>query len=247
MLPKSNSQDRSSRLWIYSGSFILCLGFLIFVANLGDSGRDAGSVNEVSDTTGEDRVRFQTPESDRGTDGSVGPSKTRSATRKSGEVADLVPGEFPLVERILVDTNQSELEAAQALAQIARRNDVSVEERFEALAHGLNLDFKSFAGLADDASLPVELAQRYLDELRNQNQHLILQIEGCVALLGHSNKDIQSQASEQLAFLVEAESMAESPDELKVVASAKLQELRKNPPIPVTQTPGDLAPDHSLE
>ncbi len=176
-----------------------------------------------------------------------GPHKTRSTNRKAGEPEDLVPGEFPLVERIISDTTQSDVQAAEALVEIARRGDVSLEERFEALAHGLNLDFKSFSGLAAETNLPLELAQRFLDELLNRNQQPVLQIEGCLALLNHTDQCIRSQAMEQLAFLVEKESLVESPQELKTAALAKLEELRKNPPASATADSSDVIPDLAPE
>lgn len=244
---KPSPSGRSSRFWIYSGLLLLAAVGVMILGNLGDSGRRSGPVSVDKETRVDERIPSVASGHDGRSDGGEGPRKTRSNNRKGGEVTDLVPGEFPLVERIIADDNQTDIQAAAALAEIARRSDVSLEERFEALAHGLNLDFKSFAGLASEPALPVELAQRYLDELLNQNQHPIFQIEGCLALLSHADKDIQSQAAEQLAFLVEKESLVESPDELRIAASAKMEELRKIPPPPANAESGELPLDLSSE
>jgi hypothetical protein len=141
-----------------------------------------------------------------------------------------VPGQFPLVEKILGDESISDAEAAVALAEIAGRTDLSVEERFEALAHGLNLDFKSFSQLSGDTNLPLELAQRYMDELLNFNEEPIVQMESSLGLMNHSNEEIQQQALQQLAFLVENEALVDQPIELERVALERIKMLRDQPP-----------------
>lgn len=240
---KPNPASHRQRLWVYLGLVVLALLIAVLVVNLGDRDNTTEGRAEDLEISNVAKTPALNAGSDREGENGEGPSKTRSTTRKLGEPEDLVPGEFPLVERIISDTAQSNVQAAEALVEIARRSDVSLEERFEALAHGLNLDFKSFSGLAADTNLPVELAQRYLDELLNQNQQPVLQIEGCIALLNHADEGIRSQAMEQLAFLVERESLAESPDDLKTAALAKLEELRKNPPAPTTADSSEVLPD----
>lgn len=240
---KPNPAAHRSRLWVYSGLVVLGLLLTVLFVNLGRREDATESQAKEGETSNAVRSPSLNASPDRVGENGEGPQKTRSATRRAGELEDRVPGEFPLVERIISDTAQSDIQAAEALLEIARRSDVSLEERFEALAHGLNLDFKSFAGLAAEVNLPLELAQRYLDELLNQNQQPVLQIEGCLALLNHADKDIRSQAMEQLAFLVEKESLAESPDELKTAALAKLEELRKTSPAPATADSSEILPD----
>jgi hypothetical protein len=230
----SNSRVQSAgtgRSLIYIALCILLvvIGVVIFNLVRSDkvSDRENGARNQ---TAAGGSLHSSSPQAHAGEEPS-GPRKTRSTNRKAGEVEDLVPGQFPLVERIVSDTNQTDSVAAERLAEIARRSNVSVEERYEALAHGLNLDFKSFSNFAMEPDLPLELAQRFFDELLNQNRNPILQIEGCVALLSHTDKDLQTQAADQLAFLVEKESLAESPEELRKAALERLDFLRKNPPI----------------
>jgi len=205
------------------------IGIVVF--NRGGSDRVSGSGTTPTNQLSKDGLGHSLSQNSASGQEPSGPRKTRSTNRKAGETEDLVPGQFPLVERIISDTTQTDIVAAESLAEIARRTDVPVEERFEALAHGLNLDFKSFANFASDPNLPLELAQRYLDELLNQNRNPALQIEGCVALLNHSDKGMQTQAADQLAFLVEKESLVESHDQLRKAALERLEFLKKNPPI----------------
>jgi hypothetical protein len=230
----SNSKAQSvgtgrSLIYIGLGIVLVIISFVIFNLVRSDKVSDHGNLSMDQSTKG-GSLQSSSAQAHAGEEPS-GPRKTRSANRKAGEMEDLVPGQFPLVERIVSDATQTDSVAADRLAEIARRSDVSVEERYEALAHGLNLDFKSFSNFAMEPDLPLELAQRFFDELLNQNRNPISQIEGCVALLSHSDKGLQTQAADQLAFLVEKESLAESHDELRKAALERLDFLRKNPPI----------------
>jgi hypothetical protein len=98
------------------------------------------------------------------------------------------------------------------------------------LSHGLNLHFPSFADFPNDPTVPSELVQLYLDELLNYNQDPILQIEGCLALLKHSDEEIQVQAREQLAFLVQDESLVDFPDRLPEAAAERIKFFKDFPP-----------------
>lgn len=161
-----------------------------------------------------------------------GPHSTKSnrtprigrTASENGEVK-----QFPLVQRILADESLSGKQAGAELAGIARRTDISEEERFEALAHACNLDFKSVLGLAEDTSLPVGLAQRFLDELANRNHFPKEQIVGCLSLMNHSDAEIRDQATQQLAFLLEAEALASSPEALRKAASEKIKAIEATP------------------
>lgn len=224
---------------VYFGLCILlvAIGMLFFNRGQSDKVPKRGNISKNQTNDGVEVSPSQTPNSGERLNG---PRKTRSTDRKTGEVEDLVPGQFPMVERIVSDTTLTDIVAAERLAEIARRTDVSLEERYEALAHGLNLDFKSFENFASVPNLPLELAQRYLDELLNQNRNPILQIEGCVALLSHSDKGMQTQAADQLAFLLERESLVEFHDELRKAALERLEHLRRDPPI---EPPNDSSTD----
>lgn len=151
---------------------------------------------------------------------------TRSGRRKANIERALENGNFPQIERILVNPSLTTEQAAEQLLGIVQRPEFSEGERFEALAHGLNLSFKTFATAAADPALSAPLAQRYLDELANHNEARQGQIEGCLALMGNADEDIRTQAAEQLAFYIEAEAMAEQPEELRKAAQAWLDKLK---------------------
>lgn len=241
---QSSSRDQPTRVdrsLIRVGLCLILAVVGIFVFNRSESGKVPLKTDLAENHSGNASDHTSTSQSSAFGEAESGPDRTRSSNRKTGKVADLATGHFPLVERILSDTTIGDVEAAEGLAEIARRVDISLEERYEALAHGLNLDFKSFSNFVSDPDLPSELAQRYLDELLNQNKNPILQIEGCLALLGHSDQNMQSQAAEQLAFLVEKESLVESRDDLRKAAFERVEYLRKNPSTEVpTDSPGDV-------
>jgi hypothetical protein len=134
------------------------------------------------------------------------------------------------VDRLLSDTTLSERQAAEGLCGIVRSHELSEDERDEALAHGLNLDFTAFAALATDPSLSEPLAQRYLDALANRSHLPKQQIEGYLGLMSHGEESIRTQALEQLAFLLDDEALAETPGELRRAAVERLEALKLAPP-----------------
>lgn len=234
-----NPEPSASRRWIYSGIVILLVGLVLILTKLGGSEKSKPDESNGYEASEQSSLPSLAPSLDTTAGAGELQRRTRSTLRKTDASENPVSGQFPLVERILSDTSRTDLEAAAELSGIARRTDIALDERFEALAHGMNLDFNSFAGFAAEPDLPVELAQPYLDELLNQNRTPILQIEGCIALLDHPDQEIREQAAEQLAFMVEKESLVESPDELKQAAAEKLEDLRKNPPVDSTADVAD--------
>ena len=81
------------------------------------------------------------------------PRATRSSLKRGAPVLDQDARQFPQVQQILADASLSEHEAAEALFGIVQRSELPEAEREEALAHGLNLDFKRFGVLATDPLL----------------------------------------------------------------------------------------------
>ena len=237
--PSRIPEPSASRLWISSGIVILVVGLVVILLKLGSSHESKPEEASGESPSGKRPAPSLAAALDVEVPPGETPRKTRSTQRKNAGSGSRMSGQFPWVERILSDSSRTDLEAAAALSEIARRTDISLDERFEALAHGMNLDFNSFAGFAGEPDLPVELAQRYLDELTNQNRTPILQIEGCVALLDHVHREIREQAAEQLAFMVGKEALAESPAELKQAAAEKLRDLRENPPVDSTADVAD--------
>lgn len=223
---------QSNRRWLVAGAALLLVVLALIVFNSGNRETNSDSPMVETGNKPEDPERRGARIDDRPTDGAE-PVRSRSSNIRSEETEDEVPGMFPLVERILDDESISESGAAASFAEIAMRSDISLEERYEALAHGLNLDFPSFVDIPSDPALPVEMAQLYLDELLNYNQNPVIQIEGCVALLKHSDKEIQVQAREQLAFLVQDESLVDFPERLPAAAAERIKHLKEFPPEPL--------------
>ena len=155
-----------------------------------------------------------------------GPKEHRErqeAARPKREAAPETEERFPELEQLLGDNSLSPHRTAELLRDLALRKDLSPAKRFEAMAHGLNLNFKAFAEVAADPELPAPMAQRYLEELANRNQARQEQVEGCLALMTNGDPEIRQNASTQLAFYIEAEPLAEQPDELRGAAAEWLE------------------------
>ena len=162
--------------------------------------------------------------------GLVPPRATRSSiNRAATEDGEPAASQFPQVERLLLDESLSETQAAQGLLEIVRNSGLSTEERDEALAHGLNLDFGVFGIMATDPALSLPLAQRYFDELANRNELPRQQIEGYLGLMSHHDEELRTQAADQLAFVLEDEDLAEAPADLRRLALEKLEVIKSEP------------------
>lgn len=165
--------------------------------------------------------------------------RTRGASdRRAKTDAERGP-RFPLVDAVLDDDTLTNHDAALKLRDIVLTEAAPENERLEALAHGLNLDFMAFKGIAVATVLPESVAERYLTELSNQNDYRSEQVEGLLDLLGHPAEGIRSETSDRLAFLIENEELASSPERLKVAAREFLEKLKQAPPpVPVQDDPG---------
>jgi hypothetical protein len=148
------------------------------------------------------------------------------APRPEREAPSEAADRFPELERLLGDSSLSPRRTAELLRDLALRKDLAPPKRFEAMAHGLNLNFKAFDSVAADPELPAPMAQRYLEELANRNQARQEQVEGCLALMTNGDPEIRQNASTQLAFYIEAEPLAEQPDELRRAAWAWMEKRK---------------------
>lgn len=133
---------------------------------------------------------------------------------------------FAMVEAVLGDEKISDQQAAAQFRDIAQRSDVTETERLEALNHGLILNFQTFEGFAHDPSLPAALAQKYFEELANQSPSETFQINGYLDLLAHSDPDIRKQAADQLAMMIENDSLASDPAALRREVAHYLESLK---------------------
>ena len=129
------------------------------------------------------------------------------------------------VDRILADDAISDREAALRLRELALNSTNSVEDRLEALQHGLNLHPDSFADFAQQKDLPAELASHYLDEIINHDDSPAVQIRAYMALMDHPDAEVADLAKEMLALEVGDEERQSSREKLLVVGQSKLAKL----------------------
>ena len=216
------SYQASKRLWVLLGFIIVAIVFAI-VLNLkqspsavdqGDLGhKDSGSSLGNPQLAGQ-REALES-----------GPAATRSSRARTSALGNVQEPQFPQVQRILSDDSIPDSQAAVALFEIANNSGIAESERFEALAHGLNLNFPAFSALSQDPTLPVPMAQRFFDELTNRNQAPREQIDGYLGLMNHRDEEIRKQAEHQLAFMLEDDAQALSPAELRQQAAKRLAKL----------------------
>lgn len=227
-----NSKTTSSpnRWWLVGAVLVLAAALFVVLGNLGRRPESAPSNGGAGNPAGASAAGNSPSRPFAGADAPEPRRPTRSSLTRTAANDASISSWFPQVERLLTDTSLSEHQAAEGLCGIVRSHELSEDERDEALAHGLNLDFTAFAALATDPSLPEPLAQRYLDALANRSHLPKQQIEGYLGLMNHGEESIRTQALEQLAFLLDDEALAETPDELRRAAVERLEALKLAPP-----------------
>jgi hypothetical protein len=229
MPKKSESPPNRNRIWLVLTVVALVIALFMTLRNSGE--RVPGpSLSSVGTGGGSVKTDRGNPQSSADPDAGTAPRTTRSSLNRTATTEEPAAPQFPQVERLLLDQSISEEQAAAGLFEIARNGELSLEERDEALAHGLNLDFGVFEALAMDPTLPLPLAQRYFDELLNRNEAPKKQIEGYLGFMGHGEEEIRTQAAEQLAFVLEDEDLAETPEELRKLAQQRLEVLKLEQP-----------------
>lgn len=224
MKHSSQSSPGSSRIWLWGGVAVMTVAILLLVFR---SGEDVAEPVDAPPGSGHQAGTTSRPDV---ADESPDPPKTRSsrsADRGASTLDENGGPRFPLVDQILGDEAIGDDVAAARLLQIASDRSLGTAERHEALAHGLMLDFPAFVELAGDSELPLELATRFVEELANQPHGSEPQVQGCLKLMDHSDAEIRTRASEQLAFIVEKESLAENPAALRDAAAEYLKDLRE--------------------
>jgi len=223
------SRPASNRYGSALGLIILGLVVFIVVRNLRAPSEASGSGAPIVESAVEAGVsKAGDP---KGSDSARNPRRkaTRDELRKARHDKAGVTPTFPLVEAILVDEKITDTQAALAFREIAQRADVSEAERLQALTHGLNLSFESFAGFAKDRKLPLVLAQKYFDELANQSPSEDFQISGWLDLLNHEDATISAQSADKLAVVVDDESLTSNPGALRQAVAKHLEMLKSQP------------------
>ena len=220
MSSKKHESNVSRRPWfLIGGGLLLVIALVLAFRNSAEpkASPSAAGIEQKSKTNAAAAPEVPNSSSDR---------VARTARRKANAERSTGEKSFPQVERILVNSSLTTDQAAEQLLAIVQRRELSEDERFEAMAHGLNLNFKAFTPAAADPELSAPLAQRYIDELANRNDERQEQIEGCLALMGNADEDIRTQAAAQVAFYVEAEPLADQPDELRKAAAEWVEKLK---------------------
>ena len=236
-MKKPDRQSSSpQRLWLWGGVFAMVAAIVAIVAI-----QDDPSGQAPDPATAPERSPASKPAQSDTSQGPVATRSSRSGVRGAANTDADGPPRFPMVNQIVSDESISDSQAVTQLREIVNNHSLKVDERYEALAHGLNLDLNAFVDSTNDAEFPIELATRFLEELPNEPLGSLGQIQGYLNLMNHSNQEIRSRASEQLAFVMEDEALAEAPDELRKVAIEKLERIRNSPPQPV-QVAVDPAP-----
>lgn len=225
--PGGNNQ-RSSKVPLVLAGFVV-LGLIVWFATsaMRDEGGSGTDVSPRNDTkvlqSKSDRANEDILDEER-------PTTSGKRTKESRISEDDGEGpQFPLVDQILADDGLSNEAAAERLLEIVNDKGLTVLEREEALAHGLNLDFPQFVGVVADPQLPQPLAQRFFDEMLNYNQHRELQVRASVSLVDHEDETMREEAAEQLAFYIGMEEHADDPELLKEEAQAFLEDLAQRP------------------
>ncbi len=123
----------------------------------------------------------------------------------------------------LIAQDSSHDETAAQLAAIACDQNVSEDERLEAIEHAADLGISHLLPLSHDSFLPAPLAEAYLHRLyRHINGRE--KVLGALGLLNHSEAEIREQAQILLGTLLKAEEDNESPEKLRQKADAFLQQ-----------------------
>lgn len=221
----------NNRWWLLLA--VVAVAIALFMA-MGNSGSREPATPGAAGSAKPGAVREGRNESppDSAPAGLAPPRTTRSSLNRVATDGEPQASQFPQVERLLLDESLSETQAAVGLLEIVKSSALSTEERDEALAHGLNLDFGVFGILAADPTLPLPLAQRYFDELANRNEMPRQQIEGYLGLMSHHDQELRTLAAQQLAFVLEDEDLAEAPEDLRRLALEKLESLKLEAPQP---------------
>lgn len=154
-----------------------------------------------------------------------GPARTRSTSRQQQSATPNKSAESLEVDRILINDSITNEQAAARLQAIAMDSQRPVEQRLEALQHGLNLDIASFADFAEQPELPPELASHFLHEIINYNDSPATQLRSYISLMDHPDQEVSALAKEMLAFQVGDDLQEASREQLLQRAREKLQTL----------------------
>lgn len=130
---------------------------------------------------------------------------------------------FTEIESILANSNLSFEESATRLLECARREDLPMEVRLDALDHAFNLDRWQAMTLCMEKPLAKPFAERLLSGIHNHGESQKDQVAAAMHLVLHEDEEIRQQAQELLAFLISAEEHVSVPEKLRETANAFLK------------------------
>lgn len=223
-------------MWIACGVVLFLIALFVSLnGGFGSGVAKPGVDQKVPDASGVSSGAVAGPEPSSG--GSERVRTKGDGNRRTGSDPEKGP-RFPLVDAVLEDESLTNQQSALKLREIVLTEAAPENERLEALAHGLNLDFMAFKGIASAVTLPESVAERYLSELTNQNEHRSEQVEGLMDLMVHPSESVRTDSVDRLAFLIENEELASSPERLKVAAREFLERMKQAPaPEPAPSEP----------
>ncbi len=160
-----------------------------------------------------------------GNEATYHPKRLRSIRTMQMDEADKAA--LMRVESLVADPGLENHEAALELLMIAQDKRLSEKVRAEALEHGVLLDLPTFAGMAADDQMPLEMADTLLTHVINENQDEALQIRSYRDFLNHPSPEIHDQALQMLRFVVGDRDESEDEASLRRMAVDKLGELEK--------------------
>ncbi len=130
------------------------------------------------------------------------------------------------IEQLITHQTLSNQEVAKQLRAIAQDKRMPENVRVEALGHGVILDLATFADMAADTQLPIQMAQDLLQHVINENRDPALQIQAYIDFLNHSSQEIRDQAKDKLSFMLEDDDHQYDEVALLQMADTKLKQIQ---------------------
>jgi uncharacterized protein (UPF0147 family) len=127
------------------------------------------------------------------------------------------------IEQLITHQTLSNREVAEQLRAIAQDKRMPENVRAEALGHGVILDLATFADMAADTQLPIQMAEDLLQNIINENRDPALQIQAYIDFLNHSSQEIRDQAKNKLSFILEDDDHQMADAKLKQIQAEVLQ------------------------
>jgi hypothetical protein len=203
---------------------LTCALSLIVLQNI----RNKQSATDVEPSSPQEKHSSQTPHTSKEKakrEGVIYPRPLGASVEIKDDLAGAVDSSE--VESILSDAALSFEESATRLLESARREDLPMEARLDALDHAFNLDRWQAMTLCMEQPLAKPIAERLMSGIYNHGEAPKDQVSACMHLMLHDDAEIREQARGLLAFLISAEEHTKSPEKLREVADAFLKQAEE--------------------